>query len=129
MVEKPYAQNNIWSFVRFIQGERTVTTQSQDATVPASQLWLTGPAPTQVTERTLTRGADSLHTTVTPLLQNLDWASVTAEGLVRCQERDPFDPRLSDEQSVEGILVDGWEQVHRHRVSAGNGQFRVTVLE
>ena len=45
------------------------------------------------------------------------------------EQRDPLDERLSDEQSVEGILVQGRQGVDAHRMLAVDSELGVAVVE
>ena len=58
---------------------------------------------------------------------NRPW--VARDDLVRGQQRDAFNPGLGYQDAIEGVLVNGWEQVDGRRMGAGHFQLDVAVLQ
>ena len=58
-----------------------------------------------------------------------DGAGVFGNLAVGGEEGDAFDGGLGDEEAVEGVFVDGRKTIDGDGVFAGDGKFRVSIVE
>jgi hypothetical protein len=58
-----------------------------------------------------------------------DGAGVFGYLAIGGEQGDAFDGGLGDEETVEWVLVDGRKTVDRDGVFAGDGKFRISIIE